>query len=182
MGSLTGPVNAQSKDRKNPTRLTSNEISGSITADNLRDIYYYSFVAGLGEVTITLTLEETNHGVTFISYDLFDEDARQISGKSAQAYLGRTEQVVERIKFDNRRSVLIRIIHPSTGMGRYHIQFNGAVGPGQEKRITDADLTALRSSTRAECLPKQGRLIVKMKDGSKKIIDLSEADEITLVP
>jgi hypothetical protein len=33
-----------------------------------------------------------------------------------------------------------------------------------------------------ECLPKQGTLIVKMKDGSKKIIDLSEAETVTIVP
>jgi len=34
----------------------------------------------------------------------------------------------------------------------------------------------------SDCLPKQGTLIIKMKDGSKKIIDLSEAETITVVP
>ena len=30
--------------------------------------------------------------------------------------------------------------------------------------------------------PKKGTMIIKMKDGSKKIIDLSEAEKITVVP
>jgi hypothetical protein len=36
--------------------------------------------------------------------------------------------------------------------------------------------------TSLDCLPKQGTLIIKMKDGSKKIIDLGEAETITVVP
>jgi len=34
----------------------------------------------------------------------------------------------------------------------------------------------------ADCLPKRGTLIIKMKNGSKKIIDLSEAETLTFVP
>ena len=50
-------ANAQSKDMDSPTRLTSNEISGSIDDDSIGSSYYYSFMANRGEVSITLTIE-----------------------------------------------------------------------------------------------------------------------------
>lgn len=45
----------------------------------------------------------------------------------------------------------------------------------------DARTTTLAPTNELECLPKQGTLIIKMKGGSKKIIDLSEAATITVV-
>jgi hypothetical protein len=50
-------ASAQSKDRANPTELTSNEISGLIDSDSRGNVYYYSFWAKPGEVVITLTVE-----------------------------------------------------------------------------------------------------------------------------
>jgi hypothetical protein len=44
--------------------------------------------------------------------------------------------------------------------------------------------TSLNNKTNnlEKCLPRGGTLIIKMKDGSKKIIDLNEAETITVVP
>ena len=54
-----GSANAQSKDRDNPTRLTSNVISGLTGPSYREDKYYFTFVAGPGELTITLSVEAT---------------------------------------------------------------------------------------------------------------------------
>ena len=46
--------------------------------------------------------------------------------------------------------------------------------------ITPTDTRA--PANNLNCLPKQGTLIIKMKDGSKKIVDLSDAETVTVVP
>jgi hypothetical protein len=38
------------------------------------------------------------------------------------------------------------------------------------------------SANNLRCLPKQGTLIIRMKDGSKRVVDLSDADTFTVVP
>lgn len=50
-------ANGQSKDRDNPTQLTSGEISGLIDSDTKGNVYYYSFTVNPGEVVITLSVE-----------------------------------------------------------------------------------------------------------------------------
>ena len=46
---LVADVTAQSNDRDNPTRLTSNVISGDVGPDTTRENYHFSFVAGPGK-------------------------------------------------------------------------------------------------------------------------------------
>lgn len=181
---LSPSSNAQSKDRDNPTRLTSNVISGSINAETYGDNYHYTFGAGPGEVTITLTVESEKglFNINSISYDLFDRDARRLGGKFVMASSGRSEQSVERITVSRRQPLLLRVIvQNNSGSGNFRLRLSGAVDAGQSPGGVDlSDL--IPKDTKADCLPKQGTLIVKMKDGSKKIIDLSEAQEVTIVP
>ena len=132
-----GSANAQSKDRDNPTRLTSNEISGSIDSTNVGDNYHYTFVAGPGEVTIILSVE-AGQGVNAqdVIFNLFDPDAREISTGSVMASGGRTEQVVKRINITRRQPVLLRIIlRNSYGAGRYRLRLSGAVHFDPGKRL-----------------------------------------------
>ena len=193
-----GSAKSQSRDRANPTRLTSTEISGVI-GDNPGDVYYYTFVAGPGEVVLTFTLQgERGLGaMNHIAFALFNEDGRRISTTSATAMLGRQEQKVARVSFSRRQRVLlsIGISEHQNGSAKYWLRLSGPVdvsqdAPSKEKSVGEEFQESLnrhaegsgKQSQGTECLPKQGTLIVKMKDGSKQIIDLSKAETVTIVP
>ena len=188
-------ANAQSRDRDNPTRVTSNQISGIFSTDSNGDNYHYTFVAGPGEIIITLSAEARSDNVISVSFELFDEDAKKLGGKIVQSYSRRTEQAVERINITRRQPMLLRIIViASYGPGDTESRLGGAVSFGPDAPATTgaaAAAAAIRSPRDAtspskdnvdnpECLPKKGILRVKMKDGSIRRIDLRQAEEITV--
>ena len=199
--SLTGLTQAQSTDRDNPTRLKSNEISGLIDSESRGHFYYYSFMAGPGEVSIMLTVEpgrpvESTVGLTSVGFSLYDRNAEALTSKSVSTYsAGGPGQAVARVEVTRRQSVVLGINIPEGSIyrtvgGKYRLRINGAVDlvhdrsdtKDDSRGLTQADVEAALRSKPGECLPKQGTLIVKMKDGTKRIIDLSEALEVTIVP
>lgn len=176
---LPNSSSAQSRDRTNPTQLTSNTISGVI-GDNVGDKYYYTFEAGPGELVITFDVE-SNKGafnISTVTFQVFNEDAKSIGIAYLVVPGGDAGRKVERISFSRRQNVVLKIeIAENSGSGKYKLQLSGDVALGQSgSNISKEKLSG------SGCLPKQGTLIIKMKDGSKKIIDLSEADTITVVP
>jgi hypothetical protein len=208
-----GSANSQSRDRENPTHLASTEISGVI-GDNLGESYYYTFVAGPGDVTLTLTLEGTGwarNRVNFmgVGFELFNEEDQRIRSGGVRAYTPNA-RAVERIKFSRRQRVLLHVkISERSDSAKYWLRLSGPVDIGQDVPIGSGGITGIgdtngvqdsinlglslpgggslplsgrAAEAKESCLPKQGTLIVKMKDGSKKIIDLSEAETITIVP
>src|SRR5438034_10849041 len=81
----SGAAIAQSRDKDNPSPLTSNEISGQIKVGRerkeYRDDYYYTFTAGPGEVVLRLgaqTSSDSVFAVAGISMDLYDENLNTI--------------------------------------------------------------------------------------------------------
>jgi hypothetical protein len=200
-------TNAQSRDRDKPTPLTSNEISGLIDSETKGKFYYYSFVANPGEVSITLTVEpgrKANENdfiaMTAVGFSLFDRNAEEIAGKSVTTAESQgAKQAVARVEITRRQTVVLSINVPdapyykSVG-GKYRIRIEGAAefsqnrstaGIGVSDPIVQEGIDQVRAKGKTDnpnCLPKQGTLIVKMKDGSKKIIDLSEAEMVTIVP
>jgi hypothetical protein len=128
---------------------------------------------------------------------VFDEREVQLGAyKVATTTPGYTDQAFENVSLKRRQRVLvlISVSQHSTGFGKYRLRVSGAVNINQGATVSESDplLEATEASIRErrqraktdnlECLPKQGTLIVKMKDGSKKIIDLSEAETVTIVP
>lgn len=181
-------VNAQSMDRANPTKLTSNEISGLVDSDSRGKFYYYSFTANPGEVSITLTVEpgrpvnSSDLSLTTISFSLYDRNAVEVASKGVvTSPLTGSQQGVARVEVTRRQVMVLGIkiagefYHRGVG-GKYRIRIDGAdLGQGISSVSTD-------KTDSSACLPKQGTLIIKMKDGSKKIIDLAEAESVTVVP
>jgi len=188
--------NAQSKDRDYPTWLTSNEISGELTPANKKANYYYAFMAGPGELTITVTVESgPGYYADSVNFELFDEDAKSLTSKYVSSISGRSEQAVERINVTRRQRILLRLAFDGTGPyrspGKYRVRFGGAIDASRDEETSggtdpvsrmEAASNAQRRKESGDCLPKSGTLIIKMKDGSKKIIDLNEAETITVVP
>ena len=208
--SSVGLANSQSKDRDKPTPLTSNVVSGTLSTDRGKESYYYSCIAGPGEVTITLTVDSaTGSNLDQVQFDLYDEDEVRIASQLARACCGKSGQAVARVNITRRQSVLlgISISEYHYGGGKYRIRLGGAVTFGQdteenkrlEKKMLD-EIAAMevndifdptprlreesqsRNTDNPECLPKKGILYVRMKDGSIKSIDLSQVKEITLEP
>jgi hypothetical protein len=162
------------------------------------NFYYYSFVANPGELTITLTVEPGRKvndsdfiAFTAVGFNLYDRNAEEIAAKGVSAANDQgTKQTITRVQIDRRQSVTLGVNFPN-GLyykavgGRYRLRISGPVdlSPSKPTGTTDdLDVSLAINRSSADCLPKRGTLIVKMKDGSKKIIDLSEAETITLVP
>ncbi len=69
---LSGSVAARSTDRDHPTPLKSNEIVGDLDASG--NEYFYSFLAGPGELTITVDVKSST-GQALLNFELLDRNA-----------------------------------------------------------------------------------------------------------
>jgi hypothetical protein len=144
---------------------------------------------------------------TGVSFSLFDRNAAEIAGKEVTtANNSGTGQAVTRVEVTRRQSMVLSVhirnwTYDTSVGGKYRIRIDGPVDVSKDKPFGPKELDALlasrdkaanssgstvgsilRDMDQRGCLPKQGTLIVKMKDGSKKIIDLSEAETVTIVP
>jgi hypothetical protein len=181
-------ANAQSTDLDHPTPITSNIVSGSLERGEKGRIYYYSVVAGPGEVNFTLSIGKSDGGVFQAGLTVLDENEVVLASFSATSgtYGGGQENKIVTLK--RRQRIILQFGHTafSGGGGDFRLRIGGAVEFGQNKSdggITGDTPTSSQSPTdNTKCFPKKGTLIVKMKDGSKKIIDLSEAESVTVVP
>lgn len=206
---LATSANAQSKDRDNPTKLKSNEISGLVDSDTRGSFYFYSFMANPGEVVVTLTVEPGRSpdsgpmSLTFtgVGFRLYDRNAEEIAGKGVMAGTSQgPKQAVARVEITRRQPVVLGIeisqgpVYKSVG-GKYRLRISGTVELGDDEPtsraagqdpivISQKELRQMEDGTfdYLNILPKKGTMIIKMKDGSNKIIDLSEAQKITIVP
>jgi hypothetical protein len=186
---LASVAKAQSKDRDNPTPLTSNEISGLIDSESKGSVYYYTFVVNPGEVAISLSVQSDRPsstyggGINTVSFTLYDKNAEEIAHKSVSSYYGGgTAQAIGRANVTRRQVAVLGINIPEGVLnaqgGKYHLKISGPVELGQN----GSTVSSKETTDSSNCLPKQGTLIIKMKDGTKRIIDLSEAETITVVP
>jgi hypothetical protein len=183
---LANIASAQSKNRDNPTQLTSPQISSPIYVDNRNETYYYSFEAGPGDVTASLTVDPERRGTNQVVVDFVLSDAPDsIATVGVWTFL-KAQTQVRRFTLSRRQTVLMKIwiTQANDQQGSYQLSLTGAVNIAQAKSTKngeDADRLDLKPYS-PTCLPKQGTLVVKMKDGSKKIIDLSETQTVTIVP
>jgi hypothetical protein len=119
---------------------------------------------------------------------VLDENEVVLASISAtsSSYGGGQDNKIVTLK--RRQRIILQLGHTafSAAGGDFRLRIGGAVEFGQSKStggVTGETPTSTQSPTgNIKCLPAKGTLIVKMKDGSKKIIDLSEAETITVVP
>lgn len=136
-------ANGPSRDRANPTRLTSNEISGLVNKETKGNIYYYSFMANPGEISITLTVEpgtgdDSEFGVvtTEVGFALFlyDRDAAEV-GDSVETRSGSSNfrAVIARVEITRRHRVVLAIdVTKAESVGaKYKVRIEGAVEVNQ---------------------------------------------------
>lgn len=168
-----GHAFAQFSDRDNPTQLTSKELIGRGGEEN-REVYY-TFMAGPGDVTLTMNVVAAGSTVTI---ELFDSKSKPIRFKDHPNYdfgvgsSGKNEQGMVTLHLTKRQRVLMRITqsYPNSTKS-YRIRFAGAIEVG------DAGKSPVSGST------SDARVMhVIMKDGSTQDIDLDRVDRITFTP
>ena len=118
---------AQSKDRDHPTRVTSNEINGELDASG--DEYFYSFVAGPGELTITVDVKSST-GQALLNFELLDSHAAAaiICCEFAQADGdGQSARVMKSVKLGKRQTVVLHVTVGKAGRGTYRVRLSGSV-------------------------------------------------------
>ena len=182
-------IAAQSTDIDRPTPVTSNVISGNLDKSEKGRYYYYSLSAGPGEVNFTLSIGNSVGGGTLNIFQagltVIDENEVILGSFSATSGTYNGGQQNQIITLKRRQRIILKFGHTSMsyGGGEFRLRIGGAVDfegstSSPPKGISSREV----SLSPSECLPKRGTLIIKMKDGSKKIIDLAEADTVTVVP
>ncbi len=214
-------------EKYKPIPLTTSLISGELQDSNSGKYHYYTFMAGPGEITLTLSVESYPRSSSNMAiFTLFDNNEQWLGGGSTMSIPSMPHQTETEISIPSKQPVLLRITEGvNFGLGKYQIKISGAAEFSLAKSSTENEnlnpLLQAKSSTEnhdplldatsesigirnkhdpllaatqesisirnktdnlEKCLPKQGTLIIKMKDGSKKIIDLSEAETVTVVP
>jgi hypothetical protein len=176
-----GATQAQSTDRDRPTPLKSNELRGEL--DGSDSEYFYSFVAGPGELTLTfeVTASATNAGATI---DLFDKNARSVlSGLMAQGIDRGSERVVKSVRLGARQTLIMRLKAMSYGSssgnakGTFLVRLSGA---GAQKGETSGSADSQGDDRLG--LPTSGILRLEMSDGTTQEINLSRVRRASVKP
>jgi len=126
-----GSAAAQSKDRDHPTPVKANEINGELDASG--DEYFYSFVAGPGELTIMVDVKSST-GQALLNFELLDRNAANaiLCCEFAQANEdGQTARVVKNVSLGKRQPVVLHVTIGKAGRGTYRVRLSGAVADGK---------------------------------------------------
>ena len=118
---------AQSRDRDRPTRIESNELHGELIGGG--DERFYSFVAGPGEVRITVDVRSFD-GTAALNFELLDKDASDkiLCCEFAQAdSTGESGRNIKSVKLGRRQTVVLSLAPGSTGRGTFRVRLGGAV-------------------------------------------------------
>ncbi|MDQ6786393.1 MAG: hypothetical protein M3033_06185 [Acidobacteriota bacterium] len=184
----TSATFAQSDDRDHPTLLRSNEITGNLTERSAE--HFYSFVAGPGELTITLDVKAAPESQVQLSFELLERNAATsiICCEGAQGDGGGTGRDVKSVKLTRRQTVILHTTEGSDS-GTFRIRLSGAAVGGGGLANTNKNDEAVennrgggnRSGNRIN-VPASGTLRIRMRDGSTKEIDLSLVREISVKP
>ncbi|HEY0511302.1 MAG TPA: hypothetical protein VGH73_05330 [Thermoanaerobaculia bacterium] len=122
---LSGPITAQSTDRDHPTPLRASEITGDM--DGSGSEYFYSFIAGPGELTIMVDVKSST-GQGLLNFELLDKNAATaiICCEYAQADGdGLSARVIKTVKLTNQQPVVLHVTGGKAGKGTYRIRLSG---------------------------------------------------------
>lgn len=123
---MTNLAGAQSRHRDRPTPLESNELRGDL--DGSGDESFYSFVAGPGEIKITVDVRSVE-STAVLNFELLDQDANKqiLCCEFAQAdSAGESGRNIKTVKFGRRQTVVLRLTQAKTGRGTYRVRLTGA--------------------------------------------------------
>ena len=114
---------AQSTDRDNPTPLASNDIRGNAIGKKVE--YYYTFLAGPGDVILTVD-SGAKGSFSQLEAQLFDLEAEKLGQVQNLPYPGETSRKVTRVSFGAQQPILLRIFLDRDA-AQYLVRVSGAV-------------------------------------------------------
>lgn len=169
-----GSAVAQSTDRNNPTPLRSNELNVDFSQDDPE--YFYSFIAGPGEVIFTLDVKGAPPGGGIPYFHLFNTAGRQLDSFDKFAAGNASEKLVKRMSFARRQTIVMRVAKP-IGSGSYRLRISGAV------RLANGSATGVGNESAGRMdLPTSGTLRIEMNNGSAQEYDLRRVRRVTVKP
>jgi hypothetical protein len=118
-----------SGDRDHPTPVKSNVLEGDL--DGSGDESFYSFVAGSGELTLTVDVKSTD-GTAVLNFELLDKNAAKaiICCEFAQAdFGGQSGRTIKSVKLAKGQMVVLHLTVGKSGTGTYRVRFGGTAVP-----------------------------------------------------
>jgi hypothetical protein len=165
-------VAAQSRDKDNPTPITSAQVSGVSRKEDRRE-FYYSFNAAPGELVVTLDVEGMNGRVdsqSLVRLTFYDQAFHEVGKFERQSGLnGESKRHVERYSFPKQTPLVMRVTF-GNGASKYKVGLGGDVSIEKTANPPATSTEVLR-------LPKTGVLTIKMRDGSVRTINLAEIQD-----
>lgn len=183
---LQSSVYAQSTRRGSPTPVRSSEISGRAnyprpSGGGYARTFFYSFAAGPGEVTAEVVTNPTARGDYEYSVSFEDERGRRLESVSLISGGGGESRRDKSFSVSRRTRVLMVV--RLTGRFDYQIRLGGiSVSPESalEEEYTLPSPSPRTGETRLP-VPRRGTLLIRMRDGSTREIDLSLVAEVIVI-
>lgn len=175
---------AQSTDPDSPTVVTQSIIQWKVSGRGKNVVYYYTFTAKPG--VLKVTTDQKSGGITAmpkLSWELTDANFNKI--ESEDFYQVTTaERKVKEIKFTKKQKVILKVTADEDVVS-FKFQFAGAVaftgdGSGGDENIPEISGDDNTQSTQQICMPRNGVIIMTMKDGKKAKVDLSKVQKIEI--
>ncbi len=178
-------VFAQSTDPDNPTVVTKREIQGKNIGDDL-ETYYYTFTAGPGILKVTTDMKHNSSSgrTAVMDFILLDSNFKEI--KHVDSLISEDARSILEIQLNKKQKVILKL-DVGLNTGNFKMQFDGAVnfsggmssGSGNQN-IPEISGDTTTESTQQICMPRNGVVIMTMKDGKKAKVDLNKVQKIEI--
>jgi hypothetical protein len=93
---------------------------------------------------------------------------------------GETGRVVKTVKIRSRRTVILHLTENQYGAGTFVVRFSGAVTFAGRSEPVQGNRIGYRGPGSRMGMPTNGTLLITMRDGSTKEIDLSLVQELSV--
>ncbi len=176
---------AQSTDIDNPTVVTQSVVQGKHPGNTEEDVvYYYTFTAGPGVLKVTTDQKSVGIiGNPNLIWELTDANFNAIESDDLYG-VTTLDRKVKEIKLTKKQKVILRV-ELDDDVKLFKFQFTGAVSftpaqSGGNENIPEISGDTTTQSTQQICMPRNGVIIMTMKDGKKAKVDLSKVQKIEI--
>lgn len=169
-------AHAQSSDRDHPTPLNAGEFSGSL--DNNNEEVFYSFVAGPGELKITVDTKARTGEIAVLNFELLARNGATaiFCCEFAQGDGGGTGRAVKTVKLAKQQTVILHTTNGPVGGGSFNIRIAGAANFASIGKSDNVNI----SESNQISVPANGKLRVELTDGSAQEFDLRRVRRVTV--
>ena len=174
---------AQSTDPDSPTVVTQSVVQWKVSGKGKDVVYYYTFTAGPG--VLKVTTDQKSGGIIAnpkLSWELTDASFNNLESDDLDQ-AGTLERKVKEIKLTKKQKVILKV-GVAEDVNLFKFQFTGAVSFTASK-TGDEDIPEISGDTTTQstqqiCMPRNGVIIMTMKDGKKAKVDLSKVQKIEI--